>query len=231
MKTYRELYFKGSEVALRKFLGRVLQIKATDWHIMLNQVSIIHYLEAKYVGCRYPKAIVSICIEDNYIQSGKIKVGNIVPTEKTQLTLDEYNQLLLAFYNDIIKQYREQGSDIEIDGPTDDIFDPLTVISEEALKKLKAFCNLANKSTGSAHPLDEERWMEFICQTVEDGRMFDYDTLAKFLQDKSYWGEKDAGYLGVIGKYAWSEDMAYKLADEYEYGCKILKYYKQMRGL
>lgn len=231
MKIYRELYFKGSEVALRKFIDRVSQIKATDWHIMLNQISMVHYLEAKYVGGKYPKAIVSICIEDNYIRNGEIKVGNIVPIEKMQLTLEEYNQLLIAFYNDVIKQYKEQGFDIVIDGPTDDIFDPLTIISEEALEKLKSFCNSANKSTGSAHPSDREKWFDFICQTVEDGRMFDYDTIAKFLQDKTYWGDNRAEYLGEGGQYAWSEDMAYKLADEYEYGCEILKYYKQTRGL
>lgn len=56
------------------------------------------------------------------------------------------------------------------------------------------------RTTGSSHPCDEERWFDFICQTVDDGRVFDYDTLSKFLQDEEYWGKKEKGFLGVIGQ-------------------------------
>ena len=60
--------------------------------------------------------------------------------------------------------------------------------------------------------------------------MFDYDLLARFLQDKDYWGKKDENFNGVIGDYAWSKEQAYKLADEYEYACEVLEYYKKVRG-
>ena len=98
------------------------------------------------------------------------------------------------------------------------------------IDKLKAFCNGANKSTGSSHPCDQERWFDFICQTVDDGMMFDYSTLADFLQDESYWGKKDPGFLGVMGSFAWDEEHAYQLAAEYENACILLQYYKKTRG-
>lgn len=102
-------------------------------------------------------------------------------------------------------------------------------ISESALNKLTLFCNAANKSTGSSHPCDEERWFDFICQTVDDGRVFDYDTLSKFLQDEEYWGKKEKGFLGVIGQFAWSVENAQELASEYDNYVRILQYYKKTR--
>ncbi len=66
------------------------------------------------------------------------------------------------------------------------MFDPLDYISKEALIKLEQFCFLANKSTGSLHFCDEERWFDFICQTVDDNQILDYDTLYRFLTDEDY---------------------------------------------
>lgn len=77
---------------------------------------------------------------------------------------------------------------LHTDGPTSDQFDPLSCISETALEKLESFCNAANKSTGSHHPCDEERWFDFICQTVEDERLMDYSIFSNFLMDEEYWG-------------------------------------------
>lgn len=79
--------------------------------------------------------------------------------------------------------------ELNISQPSNDIFEPTTIISKVALEKLKVFCILANKSTGSSRPSDRERWFDFICQTVDDGKMFKYSTLANFLQDEKYWGK------------------------------------------
>ena len=59
--------------------------------------------------------------------------------------------------------------------------------------------------------------------------MFDYSTLAEFLQDEDYWGTKDSDFLGAMGHFAWDEDHAYQLASEYENACMLLQYYKRTR--
>ena len=123
----------------------------------------------------------------------------------------------------------ETHEEIKVVGPSSGQFDPLDYISEKALKKLTLFCDAANKSTGSSHPSDEERWFDFICQTVDDRRTFDYDTLFKFLQDEEYWGKKESGFIGVIGCFAWSEENAEELASEYDNYVRILQYYKKTR--
>lgn len=165
----------------------------------------------------------------SFLNNEYVKVCNIVPLQKNQLTIEEYNQLLDLFYNDIAKVYGQTHDDIKVVGPSTGCFNPLDYISESALNKLTLFCNTANKSTGSSHPCDEERWFDFICQTVDDGRVFDYDTLSKFLQDEEYWGKKEKGFLGVIGQFAWSDENAQELASEYDNYVRILQYYKKTR--
>ena len=230
MKTYRELYFRGSREQLKKFIDEMKKCVAVNWRMEIQSERWKDYLFFDYMGENVEKARVSIFIGDG-IEKGELSVGNIVPIEKSELSIDEYNAVLLQFYNDIIKPYKESGTDLDISEPSDDVFDPTSIITKEALAKLKSFCNLANKSTGSSHPSDQERWFDFICQTVDDDKMFDYSTLADFLQDESYWGKKPEDFLGVMGNYAWDEEHANELASEYESACEILCYYKKMRGM
>ncbi|MBQ7574206.1 MAG: hypothetical protein IJT23_08100 [Clostridia bacterium] len=230
MKTYRELYFKGTSQQLRKFTKQIGNFVIGDWRQVECTEQLRDYISFDYIGSAVDNARVFIDVEQ-HIETGQLRVDNIVPLEKNQLSIDEYNAVLIQFYNDIIKPYKENGADVDISQPTDDIFNPLSVISETALKKLEQFCYCANKSTGSSHPCDEERWFDFICQTVDDGMEFSCDDLAKFLKDETYWGEKPKDFIGVVGKFAWNEEHAHKLASEYEALCNILHYYKKTRGI
>ncbi|PKM53576.1 MAG: hypothetical protein CVV00_11845 [Firmicutes bacterium HGW-Firmicutes-5] len=225
MKIFRELYIRGNSDQLQEFIGQIKSFVVGDWSFKKSD-RLSDYLLFNYNGDKVDNAQVSICVGDR-INGGELHVGNIVPLKKSSLTTEEYNAVLMQFYNDIIKKYNESGASITIQEPSDDVFDPSSIISEEALKKLKLFCAVANKSTGSSHPNDQERWFDFICQTVDDKRMFDYTTLADFLQDKEYWGPKLNDNIRVLGDYAWEEDMANDLASEYENACEILLYYKK----
>lgn len=230
MKTYCELYFSGTSDNLRAFVKELKAYINGDWRQVEQSERWEDYLFIDYIGTDVDKARVSIYL-GNDLAKGQIKVGNIVPLEKNSLSIDEYNSVLKKFNRDIIEPYKRHNHIINISELTSDEFDPLTVISKVALQKLRAFCVAANKSTGSSHPCDQERWYEFICQTVEDGRIFDYETLATFLQDESYWGKKEKGDIGVMGSYAWDSEHAYELADEYEAACSVLNYYRKTRGI
>ena len=229
MKTYRELYFKGDPSQLEGFTNDITKYIPNNWEYGREDKHTSAWIYFDYLGTEVDNARVCIATGE-YIARGEIKVTNIVPLEKDQLSIDEYNAVLQKFYEDIIVPYKVSNTQIIITEPSEDEFDPKTVISGEALAKLEAFCNGANKSTGSSHPCDQERWFDFICQTVDDDRMFDYSTLADFLQDESYWGKKEPGFLGVMGSFAWDEDHAYQLAAEYESACLLLQYYKKTRG-
>lgn len=230
MKTYRELYFKGKSRQLTDFVRDIRKFVVGNWKVEKQTERWKDYLFIDYVGEEVDKARVSIYIGD-IAKVREINVGNIIPLEKSQLNVDEYNSILMKFYSDIIKPYQDAGTDLVISRPSNDIFEPLSVISKEALDKLEKFCRNANKSTGSSHPCDKERWLDFVCQTVDDGKMFDTTTLAIFLQDEDYWGEKPKDFIGVMGHYAWDEEKAYELALEYEILCEALQYYKETREI
>lgn len=230
MKTYRELYFKATPIQLSEFVKEIRKFAVGNWKVEKQTDRWKDYLFIDYIGEKVDKARVSIYIGD-IAEDNEIKVGNIIPLEKNELSVDEYNSILMEFYDDVIKPYKEAGTDLSISQPSDDIFEPLTVISKEALDKLEIFCRGANKSTGSSHPCDKERWLDFVCQTVDDDRIFDSSTLASFLQDENYWGVKLEDFIGVMGNYAWDEEHAYELASEYESLCEVLQFYKKKRGL
>ena len=82
-------------------------------------------------------------------------------------------------------------------------------LSPRALKLLRSFSTLANKSTGSAHPLDEQRWFAFIIAVHKDGSPLDAGTLGRWL----------------IEDEAWPEDSAHTLTIEYEVARSLLKAY------
>ena len=231
MRIYKELIFEGDKSARDHLNTSIYEVFPKDWIKPKESYLLKDYIVADYVGNVVPRAEVSIYYGPETWRKGSVKVGNIVPLEKDQLTIEEYNEILELFYTDIVIPYCKKYPELHIEGPTSDIFEPLNYISKEALDKLTRFCNSANKSTGSSHPSDEKRWFDFICQTVDDKRIFSYDTLYEFLKDEDYWGKKDAGYLGVMGSFAWSEEKASELAAEYENYVRILQYYKNTRKL
>ena len=230
MLTFSELIIKGTKEQLDTFRREIPGYAHEPWKYSEGDRILRDYILFDYTGSDVDAAEVSIYYGSDMWTKGFIKVTNIVPLEKSQLSISEYNAVLHKFYADIIKPYSVKNSEIRIEGPTSDVFEPLDILSEEALKKLKKFSNAANKSTGSAHPCDQERWYDFVCQTVDDDRLIDAETLAKFLMDEDYWGKKEDGFTGVMGTFAWGKEMAWELADEYEKLTGILQYYKRTRG-
>ena len=230
MLTYSELIFKGNKEKYDAFKTEIPNFVKAPWKFTNDNRTLRDYILFDYTGSEVDAAEVSIYYGSDSWRKESIKVTNIVPLEKSQLSISEYNEVLYKFYEDVIKPYSVKHPELKIEGPTSDVFNPLNVISEEALEKLRTFSNAANKSTGSSHPSDEERWYDFVCQTVDDDRLIDVDTLAKFLMDEDYWGKKDERSIGVMGTFAWSEEMAWKLASEYEQLTSVLQYYKRTRG-
>ncbi|MCM1167466.1 MAG: hypothetical protein NC401_15785 [Ruminococcus sp.] len=231
MKIFRELYFRGDSSDLNKFVADIGKFAKDDWRFVpqFDNDKTILYLFFDYSGKKVENARVSIYLGDR-IKTGELDVGNIVPLNKNQLSVEEYNDVLMLFYKDIVAPFKEKNHYVEIPQPTDDIFDPLSVMSKDALNKLRNFCGMANKSTGSIHPCDRERWLDFIYQTVEDEKIIDSTTLCNFLQDKDYWHEKPNNFIGVVGSFAWDDEKAYELSIEYEMLSEAMQYYKDKRG-
>lgn len=225
MHVYKELSFFGDKAALEEFRRLAPTFANGDWKYSKPEGVMKEYIAFDYMGDKVEHSEVAIYFGTDVWREGSFRVVNIVPLQKNQLSIDEYNAVLDLFYNDIIVPNRSKMLEIKINAPESDIFDPLKYISKEALSKLEKFSNMANKSTGSSHPCDEERWYDFICQTVVDGKVFDYDTIFRFLKDEDYWGTREKGFIGSMGRFAWDEEHAAELASEYDNNVRILQYY------
>ena len=206
MEIFREFTINDNDKNITKALQAFVQAYPNKWHY----VEPPKEMKGKFIIYKYKKShnltLKIFLIKTEY----GIRIANILPEERNSITKKEYNEAVMDFYNDLVKIAPQYENKV-----TTNQFDPLQIMSKEALEKLRGFYILANKSTGSSHPDDEQRWFAFICQTVDDGRIInDEQEFLEFLQDKDYWGED-----------VFDEDVAFELLHEYNKISGCLKYY------
>ena len=88
--------------------------------------------------------------------------------------------------------------------------------SLEAERALRRFSSAANRSTGSSHPLDERRWMEFVIACAQATPRQDRPPLSPTLNGgllKRWLTEVDA----------WAADVASHLVELYEFGSSLIE--------
>lgn len=216
MKVFKDLSILGDPNSVKTFFEQIYNKLPRDWEKSKQADKLKDYLSITYSGRLLPKAMVSL----NYSHQQEkecLEIGNIVPVDKSQLTMDEYNKILDLFLSEVVIPYCEKDKHLKYDVSKTDIFDPLVYISNLSLNKLITFCKEANKKTGSVHPSDKKLWFDFICQTVKDDRIFPSDLLKPFLMDTDYWEKKETK--------SWEEKIAEELTSQYEICVDILKYF------
>lgn len=134
-------------------------------------------------------------------------VPNIVPTETGELGYDTYNKILLEFKNSVLHPAVE-NTGIKVNVTEDHVFIK-DVAGHDVEAALIQFSNLANKSTGSSHPRDRERWFRFL--VLANNKEADLS------------GELVIRTLVELG---WSEERAYDLGIEFEFSQELLDFAK-----
>jgi hypothetical protein len=135
-------------------------------------------------------------------------VSNIVPQQTGQLTIGQYNAVLQDFEAEVARPASQKvGFWVKATGSRQSLEDWM---SAETAKRLLTFSRCANKSTGASHPLDRERWLAFVISSHRDGL-------------------EVQGYLSrwLIEAEHWPEEIAHRLAIQYEQGLELLKKYDQ----
>ena len=147
------------------------------------------------------------------LESGELYVPNVTPLEPGWLSIAQYNRILDEFA-DILRNHLPLDSALEIN-VTSDVADITVRVSPKAAKLLERFSTSANKSTGTSHPSDFQRWLEFLIEVHKEGssHRLSGDFLAKWLEEE----------LG------WSSEKANELAIKYEFARDILRAYEQSR--
>lgn len=143
---------------------------------------------------------------------GGYEVSNIVPLDVGEIGADRYNAALQDFVKQVV-QPATQDAIIKIDlgKAAESIAD---WISPEAAALLRLFSAAANKSTGSAHPMDRRRWFEFLIATHRAGKHPSAEMLSRWL-------------VQVDG---WPERVASRLAVEFEFGLALLRAAERAEG-
>lgn len=151
-----------------------------------------------------PAAGVFLLSED-----GEMRVVNIVPLEKSQLSIAEYNEVLEEFEAAAFRPAAEAlGLRVKLTAAD---AGPTAWMSPDAADLLRRFSILANMSTGASHPLDRRRWHGFIIATHRERARLDASTLGRIL----------------VEVHGWPAGRASDLACEYETARELLKDYDE----
>lgn len=134
---------------------------------------------------------------------GAARVVNIIPDSADALTIDQYNRILEDFANVVRPIAVARG--INVTESSDEV-DTSHWLSERGAQLLNAFSRGANKSTGSSHPLDFQRWADFILEVFTSGQRIPVDLLARYL----------------VEIQTWPDDQARELVLQYEFSLGIL---------
>ena len=119
-------------------------------------------------------------------------VPNIVP-ESGSLNHSEYNAVLGDF---VIKVVRPVSTKLKIEIELSSARKSLTDwLTEDAARKLHVFSVSANKSSGASHPLDRQRWLNFVIAAHRADSSLNASTLARWLHEIEGWDEESAHVL------------------------------------
>lgn len=211
MKVFRELYLYLPVSSADKFFEEVENNLCDGWtrdheseKRLMREAQQRYYFFSCDKETTREAATIAFTTRDNEI----VLVANIVPRQPGKLSIGQYNDILMDFYGKILQAAcRRNSIDVDI---TDDNQSMENWVSQDSYNKLKRFSIAANKSTGSSHPCDQERWFEFIVSIVINDEKLGTDQLERWLVEEE----------------GWQRDIASDLAIEYEQGIALLQYYK-----
>lgn len=151
------------------------------------------------------KAVLWMWMYDNGFE-----VFNIIPLIGNQLSCREYNHILEQFRQSIIDPMSGNFNlHVEVSKPYLDIVD---TIGPVGLKKLEQFSRTSNRSTGHSHPMDFNKWCNFVFYLYDNRIDLSSDDLMHWLMEDG-----------------WTEEKAHELALDYEYSIDMLSHYEQDR--
>lgn len=202
MRVFQKFQKALNEHEVEDFISLIGRRLPSDWcydEVRSGRSSILSNCKNfvyTYSGNKFPECSLFLC----YYQDN-LEVANIVPGEVSQLSMDQYNAILTDFVTRVCPE--------ELSHLSSGNLDLSTIMSPDTIKKLDIFCHSANKSSGSGHPCDRERWNQFIISaflTGDEQKFYD-ETLERIL----------------IEIYHWNEKMANELIHEYTFGVDLLR--------
>ncbi len=207
MKTFQNLYIALNGYDIESLIEQLTKSCGRNWKRAVDREKNAKYFGEKAFAFEYieKSALPNAGLTLFEKEPGVWYVPNIVPIESGQLSVDEYNKLLIDFKEALVDS-AVQNTSIKVELTKDQVFLE-DILGNEAVDALKRFSSGANKSTGHAHPCDEERWFEFLL-------------IAQKIEKKQVSEVLEA----TLKEQGWSEEWAHELACEFEYSEKLLDF-------
>lgn len=215
LEVFKYLYIKGDPTALDAFVDEISASLPPGWRRDLvaegqrAQRALLPDEARSYVfkctGIGSQPAVDLFLVRS----AGHYEVTNIVPQKVGELTRAEYNAILDVFVDRAVRPVAERlGLAVEV---TPDQLEITHWLTEDAANLLDRFSHLANKSSGSSHPLDAERWMAFLIRSHLDRVAYPYrprldaTTLERWLTEEEEWPEETASDL--VTEFEFAQDL------------------------
>jgi hypothetical protein len=218
MEVFREMKIWGDSEQVAALMDKVEKALPDDWqrHRTSEGSTQAYMVGAKSLYCfvhnqddELPSATVYMA--ETTTNPGVLAAANIHPHKKRQLTHEEYNSILLVFYEMVQTCAQEMGLRVDLTSSQADLSEWL---SDKAAMKLRAFSTSANKSAGFLLTNEYERWFDFIVTAHGERSRLDSSTLRRWLVE-------------IEG---WSPEIADQLAGEYAFGGELLTFTDSRRG-
>lgn len=207
MQDYRdlEIHPKGS---LEEFIELVSNQLPPGWARSTEtedsiRSNMAHYFVFTCDGTRGPEAAALFFLKR---EDGALYVCNIVPQAKFQLSRGEYNAILDDFRVGVLEALPCRDDHLVL--AFSDKIEPSVILGEAGFKLLERFALTSNRSTGSAHPSDRQKWFDLISYVHRNEIEFGPHLLER--------------YLVEVAK--WPEDVASDIACEFSFGLGLLSH-------
>lgn len=212
MKTWAEfaMHGRGAQSLLRGFPK-----SGPGWHVDEEESSRItkslrrEHFSVRAVGETYPEVFIGITADTS--DAELYTVTNVVPTVNGQLTKDQYNQAILDFYDRHVREH--EGPDLVVSPPRGEE-DLSEYMGAEGIELLRKFSDLANKGTGTGHPLDAQRWRSFVIWCHLNEVDLPSHILRGALEEEFGWHEEGADEL--VGKFETARELLEQYDEERE---------------
>jgi len=216
IEMYQDLSLNGAEDELGKFFEELTSHLQDGW--TRSEID-----EQKANGLPYP-VIKFHCTEKTgrkpaYLWFSNIdpktwEISNIVPDKPGKLSHTEYNAVLDDFFHSFVEG-NIRKFDLSVH-KTNSFRKLSEFLPKNAFQSFLSFTNLANKSTGYGHPLDEKRWLHFLFCVHEKAPLIELDAslFERFLEESFDWPAKNA----------------YKLSVDFEHSLTLLKAYDNFKN-
>jgi hypothetical protein len=211
MKVFRDLFLRGGPDRLLAAMAEIERRLTDGWSRDPEAEATLRSAALKEgpVYCfacerreHHPAALVFVTQKE----SGLSYVPNVLPRDQRELSHDEYNGILAEFCDRCVRPAAHRtGAQVEL---TETQADLGRWLSPAAAQKLRAFAVAANRSTGSSHPSDQDRWMDFIVASYREGSRLDAHTPRRWR-------------IAVDNR---APEVAQRLALEYEFGREVLAF-------